>query len=326
MSDRLPIIILAGGNDQLETIPRGFSADDVLRGFKGAVTLPSGRCIAAELVQRVRDSERFQEPIVVGPRRVYHDLVDCEIVDTAGNLLSTISAFTELLNERYRERPVAVSACDILPTAADFRELLDQSYLPYASSGLWWEMIAATPEEMGVSGWKPSYRMRMAPGEPLLNLYPGHLLILRADAVRLDWFNRFLMLAYRFRNRSVYERVIRITLRVLWLWLAEDLKRIVSFRWPGRVVASPYGIFRTYFQYSRERLTVPGLAGELARQIMVPDRVRGLDHPVAMAVTRVRSFAKDIDTRPELEEILGDAVEGQDGEAPSGKGGVETGP
>ena len=221
---------------------------------------------------------------------------------------------------------MAVSACDILPTAADFRELVDKSYVPYASSGLWWEMIAATPEEMGVSGWKPSYRMRMAPGEPLLNLYPGHLLILRADAVRLEWFNRFLMLAYRFRNRSVYERMIRITLRALWLWLADDLRRIASFRWPGRVVTCPYGIFRSYLRFRREQLTVPGLAEELSRQIMVPDRIHGLDHPVAMSVTRVRSFAKDIDTRPELEEILEDAVEGQAGTPSSGRGGIETGP
>ena len=325
MSDRLPILILAGGNDQPGTIPSGFNADDVLRGFKGAMTHPSGRCIAAELAQRVRDSERFQEPIVVGPRRVYQDLVDCEIVDTAGNLLSTINAFSQLLNARFPERPVAVSACDILPTAADFRELMDTSYAPYANSGLWWQLIDATPEEMGVSGWKPSYPMRMAPGEPLLNLYPGHLLVLRSDTIRLESFNRFLMLAYRFRNRSVYERMIRITLRALWLWLADDLRRIASFRWPGRLVACPYGIFRSYLRYRRDQFTVSGLAEELTRQIMVPDRIRGLDYPVALAVTRIRSFAKDIDTRPELEEILGDAVMGQDGEAPSGGGGIETG-
>ena len=42
MSDLLPIIILAGGNDRVETIPDGFTADDLLRGFKGAVKLPSG--------------------------------------------------------------------------------------------------------------------------------------------------------------------------------------------------------------------------------------------------------------------------------------------
>lgn len=312
MSARLPIIILAGGNDRLETIPRGFAADDVLRGFKGAVRLPSGRCIAGELIQRMRESGRFEDPIVVGPRRVYGDLVDCEIADTTGDLPATIAEFTSLLTRRYPGRPVAVSACDILPTAEDFRALLDESYFPHAGSGLWWQLIAAEPEEMGVSGWKPSYRMRLAPGEPLLNLYPGHLVILRSDAVRLDIFNRFLMLAYRFRNRSVYERVIRITLRAVGLWLADDMKRIGSLRWPGRIVAAPYGIFRTYLRYSRERLTVLDLAAELTRQIMEPRRTGGFDHPVAMVVTRIRSFAKDIDTRPELEEILAEADQGGD--------------
>lgn len=316
MSDLLPIIILAGGNDRLETIPGGFTADDMLRGFKGAVRLPSGRCIASELVQRIRGSGRFEEPVLVGPRRVYGDLVDCEIADTTGDLPATIAEFTSLLTRRYPGRPVAVSACDILPTAADFRTLLDESYFQHAGSGLWWQLIAAHPEEMGVSGWKPSYRLKPAPGEPLLNLYPGHLVILRSDAVRLDIFNRFLMLAYRFRNRSVYERVIRITLRALGLWLADDLRRIGSLRWPGRVVAAPYGIFRTYRLYSLERLTVPGLAAEMTRQIMEPRRDRGFDHPVAMVVTRIRSFAKDIDTRPELEEILEDADGGR-GNAPA---------
>ena len=307
MSDRLPIIILAGGNDRLETIPDGLTAGDMLRGFKGAVKLPSGRCLAAELIERIRESGRFEEPVLVGPQRVYRDLVDCEISDTTGDLLATLTALTALLTGRYGDRPVAVSACDILPTASDFRQLLDESYAPHAGSGLWWQMIAADSAEMGVSGWKPSYRMSAAPGGPLLNLYPGHLLIVRASAIRLDWFNRFLMLAYRFRNRSVYERVIRITLRVLGLWLADDLRSVASFRWPGRVVAAPYGIFRTYVRYCLERLAVSDLAAELTRQIMAPGRTRGFDHPVAMAVTRIRSFAKDIDTRPELEEILAHA-------------------
>ncbi len=303
MSDLLPIIILAGGNDRLETIPDGFTADDILRGFKGAVRLPSGRCIADELVRRVRESGRFEAPVLVGPRRVYGDLVDCEIVDTSGDLLSTITAFTGLMTQRYADRPVAVSACDILPTATEFRELLDGLYRPHADSGLWWQLIAAEPAEMGASSWKPSYRIRPSRDEPPLNLYPGHLLILRSGAVRLDWFNRFLMLAYRFRNRSVYERTVRITLRVLGLWLADDIRRAASLRWPGRVVAAPYGIFRTYFRYSRGSLTVPELAAELARQIMVPDSAPPAAHSAAMVVTRIRSFAKDIDTRQELEEI-----------------------
>ena len=312
MSDLLPIIILAGGNDRLETIPDGFTAGDMLRGFKGAVKLPSGRCLAGELVERMRESGRFEEPIVVGPRRVYGDLVDCEIADTTGDLPATITEFSSLLTRRYPGRPVAVCACDILPTAADFRTLLDESYFPHAGSGLWWQLIEAQPEDMGVSGWKPSYRLRPGSEEPPLNLYPGHLVILRSDAVRLDIFNRFLMLAYRFRNRGVYERVIRITLRALGLWLADDLRRIGSLRWPGRIVAAPYGIFRTYRRYSLERLTVPDLAAELTRQIMEPRRTGGFDHPVAMVVTRIRSFAKDIDTRPELEEILGEADGGGD--------------
>lgn len=305
MTDPLPVLVMAGGNDRVETVPEGVAPDDVLKGFKGAVRLPSGRCIADELIQRMRDSRRFEDPVLVGPRYVYGDLVDCEISDTTGDLLANIRRFATLLTERYPERPVAVSACDILPTAEEFRSLLDEGYTPSAGSGLWWQMIAAEPREMGVSSWKPSYRMRPAPREPLLNLYPGHLLVLRPNAVRLDWFNMFLMMAYRYRNRSIYERLIRITLRAVGLWLEEDWRRLRRVRCPGRTLAAPYGILKTYLRYTARRLTVPELAAELSRQIMVRDDAGGMPHPVAMTVTRIRSFAKDIDTRRELEEVAG---------------------
>ncbi len=305
MTDLLPVLVMAGGNDRVETIPEGVAPEDVLKGFKGAVRLPSGRCIAGELIQRMRDSGRFEDPVLVGPREVYSGLVDCEVSDTTGELLANIQRFATLLNERYPDRPVAVSACDILPTADEFRALLDEGYGPSAGSGLWWQMIAAEPEEMGVSSWKPSYPMRPAPREPLLNLYPGHLLVIRPNAIRLDWFNMFLMMAYRYRNRSVYERVIRITLRALGLWLEEDGRLLRNFRCPGRTLAAPYGILKTYLRYTARRLTVPELAAELSRQIIVRDAAGDMPHPVAMTVTRIRSFAKDIDTRRELEEIVG---------------------
>lgn len=304
MSDLLPIIILAGGNDRLETIPDGFTAGDMLSGFKGAVRLPSGQCIAGELIQRVRESDRFEDPVLVGPSRIYHDLVDCELSETSGELLATVSALNDLLTRRYENRPVAISACDILPTAADFRDLLDHSYQPYVDSGLWWQLIAAEPAEMGASSWKPNYRMRLTPDDPLLNLYPGHLLILRPGAVRLNWLNRFLMLAYRFRNRSVYERMIRITLRALGLWLVDDLRGVASFHCPGRVVAAPYGIFKAYLRYRLERFTVRDLSTELSRQIMVPGHMPGIAPRAAVVVSRIRSFAKDIDTHQELAEVL----------------------
>ena len=305
MNDRLPILVMAGGNDRVETIPEGLPADEVLRGFKGAVRLPSGRCIAAELVERMRDSGRFEEPILVGPRRVYEDLVDCEISDTSGDLLANIQRFSTLLTERFPRRPVAVSACDILPTAGEFRSLLDEGYAPCADSGLWWQMVAATPAEMGVSRWKPSYPMRPAAGQPLVNLYPGHLLILRADALRLDWFNLFLTLAYRFRNRSVYERLIRVMVAAVGLWLKEDGLLLRQGRVPGYTVAAPCGMVKTYLRYALGRVTVPQLAAELTRQIMAPDQEGIVRRPALLAVTRIRSFAKDIDTRRELEEILG---------------------
>ena len=55
MPDRLPILVLAGSDRQPAPVPRQLKADDMLTGLKGALRLPSGRCLAGELVERYRD-------------------------------------------------------------------------------------------------------------------------------------------------------------------------------------------------------------------------------------------------------------------------------
>ena len=53
-----------------------------------------------------------------------------------------------------------------------------------------------------------------------------------------------------------------------------------------------------------ERFTVADLSSELSRQIMVPGHVPGTARRAAVVVSRIRSFAKDIDTHQELAEVL----------------------
>jgi hypothetical protein len=305
MKELLPIIILGGSDRYRETIPKGLTADDMLSGFKGAVRLPTGRCIAGELVARIRDSGCFLDPILVGPRDAYEGLLDCEVVDVRGNLLATIAAAETIAAGRYgRSHPVAVSACDVLPTAGEFRRLLEEAYEPHAACGLWWQLVAAERAALGASCWKPSYGIAPREGEPAVNVYPGHLLIVRPAALRLEAFNRFLTLAYRYRNRAVYERAIRMTLPALATMMAEDLRILASLHLSGRTFSVPFLAFRAYRKFLAERLTLHDLETVVAKTLVEPDFHRRVEkRSVVFELTRIQSFAKDIDTRAELEEL-----------------------
>ena len=55
-----------------------------------------------------------------GPEHVYRGLVDCEVVHVEGNLAATLAKVRDLALSRCDARePVALSTCDILPTAEE---------------------------------------------------------------------------------------------------------------------------------------------------------------------------------------------------------------
>ncbi len=147
--DRLPLIILAGSDRQSGPVPRGLRPEQVLRGCKGAHRLPSGRPLVAELVDRYRLSGRVADPIVVGPRHVYQGLVDCELVHVEGNLAATLATVRELATRRFDlAEPLALSTCDILPTAEEIGRLLRESYDPHAACCFWTQVIEARPQDL----------------------------------------------------------------------------------------------------------------------------------------------------------------------------------
>jgi len=80
MPDRLPIIVLASSDSRPGAVPDGMHRDKMLSGPKGTIQLQNGRCLAAELVDRIRSSGCFAEPILLGPKQWYDGKVDCEII------------------------------------------------------------------------------------------------------------------------------------------------------------------------------------------------------------------------------------------------------
>lgn len=304
MKPLLPMIVLGGGDGQRDTIPLGLQREDMLSGFKGAERLPWGRCVAGELVERLKQSGRFSDLVLVGPKKVYQGNVDCDIVDASGGLDVTLRCAQELIRKRFgATRPVAVSACDILPTPGEIRDLIDGCYQPHEDCALWWQMVLAEPAELRASSWKPSYRLRLGAGQPPVNLYPGHIVIIRLDTFRTGWINRYLELAYKTRNQNLYRRVVGMTARFLATLVTDDVRHLVSLEFRCQTISIAFGVFRTYYQYSREQLTVEEFALQFGKIFLTRGKRRSrAERPVVISITRAQSFAKDIDTRAELAE------------------------
>lgn len=275
----------------------------MLSGFKGALVLESGRCLAAELVDRLRASGRFSEPILLGPQSVYTPRVDCEVVDVNGPLSATLESLARLLQTRFRgTQPVAMTACDILPSIFDLAHLMDQDYRPHAAAQFWWQIVAADPGAMGASAWKPRYQLRLKPGDLPQAVYPGHLVIARPGALRLDIISRLLVLAYRYRNRPLRQRFFPMLWRGLGVLALQDLRNLARAQFPKLMVSLPWHLMRAYSGAVRGTLALPEFEQHLARTVIHRDYLRD-DRPFVISPTRLVAFAKDIDTYAELAEL-----------------------
>jgi hypothetical protein len=305
MSDLLPIIVLAGSDSQPVTVPAELSTSAMLTGPKGTLQLRSGRCMAAELVARIRASQRFAEPLLLGPRQWYAGTVDCEISHVEGTMIQTLRHLTDILQNRFSgAQPVAVTPCDILPSSADFQRLLDEDYAPHADAMFWWQMIEGQPAAMGAGAWKPSYHLPPSVGQEPRSLYPGHLVIARTSTLRFALMNRMLELAYRYRNRVLTQRYIGMTCRVLGTLLRQDLRNLARLQLPMLTVQIPYLGLRGFFRYRRGKAALSEVENFLAKSFLHRRFHRAAGgRPVVISVSSLLSFAKDIDTQAELDEL-----------------------
>ncbi len=304
MSVRLPILVLGGSDPGPDAVPQGMPPGQMLTGFKAAQPLPWGRCLVAEVIERLRQSGRFHEPLLVGPRRIYDGLVDVTIADVEGNLAATLQRAVEAIGEHFcMSAPVAFITCDILPTVEEICRLLDESYLPYQDALFWGQFIAAEPEAMGASAWKPSYHFRPDDEHPPQNFYPGHLVIARPDALRLPLAVYLLSLAYRYRNRDLRQRYVRMVARSLWRFLREDLRNLLRCQLPVLTVSIPYHALTAFFKYRRRTATVTDFERAVANGFLHRRHLHEAhDRPVVFSVSPIAAFAKDIDTIAEFTE------------------------
>ncbi len=304
MKQTFPLLILAGSDQRTGPVPRNLDATQMLSGYKGALPLPGGRPLVAELIDRYRRSGRFTDPVLIGPRSVYRDLVDCEIVDVEGSLADTLVRVRDLIAARLAEAVhVAISACDILPTESEIQQLLSSGFDDDTDCCFWWQFIAATPRDLGASSWKPQYTIRTTADGSLLTVYPGHLVLMRPQAVRLDLLIRLLTLAYRYRNLPFNRRVLPLLTRGTGTLLGQDLRNLAAGQWPILAPSIPWHVARAYRQMQSRTLTVSGLERHMAKVLLHRGYRRGA-RPVVVALSRILSFAQDIDSQGELDEAI----------------------
>lgn len=304
MPDQIPIMILGGSDSKPGPVPEELEHAQMLRGYKGAIALPNGNCIAQELVKRIRLTNLFQDPVLLGPQSVYQNLVDCRVVDVDGNLAETLRAVrNEMLSLPDPAQPVAIIACDILPTSHELMELVETCYRPHAQSCLWGQLIAVEPTAMGASSWKPAYSFPPEPGAEPRTMYPGHLVIVRPVAVRIRLLNHLMQLAYRHRNLKLRRRPFPMITKGLGQLIREDCRNLLRGQLPVLSVSIPWHCLTAFFRFQRRQLSVSEFSRTVMKVFLHRDVHESDSPPVVFSTTSLTSFAKDIDTKDELAEM-----------------------
>jgi hypothetical protein len=130
--------------------------------------------------------------------------------------------------------------------------------------------------------------------------------IVRPGAVKLRLLNHLLHVAYQQRNRSLVQKTWPALSGGVGRLLLEDVRNLIRLRPTALSVSVPWLVFRAYRRYRRQQLSVPAFADTMSRLFVTRAFRRSMGGPSAVvSVTRLRSFAKDIDTHAELAEVMG---------------------
>lgn len=301
-----PLVVMAGRDRHDHPMPDAGSEERPLEGLKGLEVEVAGRPIVVELVERMAASGHFDPILVAGPASAYRAVLpEPSLIDTDGELGVNLRAAMEGAQRRTGSATVAFTTCDILPERADLERLV-ADFRRRAPLPFWMPVIRvpADPARLGASAWKPQYRFAPEPGaEPVATL-PGHLIIVRPDALRLPLIYKLFELAYRTRNRSVTYRLVVMTARVLTTLLWRDLRHLASLEWP----TATWEVVGNGFRIARALQAGSAASEDVARlvsNIFVRHQARRDPalRPGALSVLEGLSFAKDADTEEEAREI-----------------------
>lgn len=312
----IPLVILGGRDRHRSVLPSAGEGQHPLRGYKAVDTRIGDRPLIEVLTQRLRATGVFDPIYLAGPRHVYEPLgMDVRLIDTDGEFGENIRAALEAVAAGGWPRLLGITTCDILPTGADLRRALGdlESQPPF---DFWFPQcrVPEDPSRLGSSAWKPRYLIQPT-GEPKpVAILPGHLLVVDPQALRLELIYRIFDLAYRSRNRPVRFRRSMILRNVFWVLVAEDLRRLFSFRRPNLTWLVLSNGLRLAARLLAKNLSQHELEDRL-RRIHVRNR-HFRQYPERrgrMPILDVLSLARDIDTEEEAREITGSIMRNETG-------------
>jgi len=297
----IPIIILAGSDGRPSELPRGANVGKSLSGLKGADITIDGLPLVCNVARRIRATRSFGPIYVAGPARIYRSICpDVELIDTNADFGTNIDRALRIVRARHPEDPVAFITCDILPEAETLDAMAEDFHSAYPCD-LWFPVVRVPedPQQLGVSAWKPRYRLIPASGQQSVEMLGGHLVIVQPLALRLDFLRRLFRHVYATRNRNLAYRRTAVLSRIIGSLLAEDLRRLLSGRRPDVTWTAVRAGVVAAGNLGRGRMTIPQLEQVLADLLIQRDRIRKIGRCVRVPVVDHLSLALDIDTEEE---------------------------
>ncbi len=309
----LPLVIMAGRDAQGQPLPEGCAAH-WLAGYKAVEWLVDGEPLITTLVRRARATGHFDPIYVAGPAERLRPLaLDAILIDTDGELDTNIAAALAALGEQLKGS-VAFLASDILPSVTSLNAAM-ALYAASRRSAIFFPLVRVPEqqESLGQSAYKPRYRL-VEPGGQESAVLPGHLLIVRPTAIRLNLLYALVRLGYRTRNQPVRQRTWRMLLGAIGFLLREDLRLLLAGKAPHLTLTVVRNALIVSRSLQQGRIGTHALARRL-RAVLMRASYR-LGHPrtaVVLPITGLLDLAKDFDTVEEIE-----AAGGTRAGAPSG--------
>jgi hypothetical protein len=295
------MVILAGSDRRPVVLPADARHEHPLSGYKGVDVVIGGRTLVETVIDRVRATGCFDPVYLVGPAAAYGRIPHVALIDADGSFGENIETALRTVSRAHPGSPVAFITCDILPSTATLCELL-ADYDRQPPCDLWFPLVRAPQDRqrLGVSAWKPGYRVVPAAGQAAVNVLPGHLVLVDPAALRVEFVCRLGQLAYRTRNRPINYRRTVLVRGLAGALLYQDLRHLLA----GRAPNVTWSVLTAGIAAARKLKAGTILRSELEdalRKIFITarHRKRNPDRRVRLPIVEALSLALDIDTEEE---------------------------
>jgi hypothetical protein len=303
-SDKIPLIILAGSAKKTEAVSDAESHR--LYGPKGLKIRLAGQPLIDVIVDRFRRSGAFGPIFIAGPANRYGtERSGATVIDTDADFGHNIKAALESVVARLGPGVTAFTTCDVIPDMAELEGLVND-YWSHAPLDFWFPQIRVPADRslLGVSADKRQYQIVPDGESEPVTILPSHLVIIDPSALRFTLIYKSFELAYRSRTRPVFTRFVYITAGVLFFLIKRDLANLVRFKPPLLTAMVLFNAALLSHRLGTGRITQRQVETHL-HQIFgnEPHRRRYRDRTGRVPVLEGLSFARDIDTEEEAEEL-----------------------